>query len=298
MLKAWPSVLAPKGLHAREKLLIPAFERCFAENSHHQDSLLVQCLYKHDTDHGLRGRDVAATEIGQMIVSLTNSTAAAFWMIYHVFSDLVLEDYRNEVEQLIHTDGSGICTVDLAKIKSVCPILLSTWQETLRYVHIGISARMVMKDIMFDNEYLLKKGATVMTTASVQHAEVSVWGPTVNTFDHGRFLRKPGEKRTNPVAVRSFSGGAALCPGRHFFSTEVMTFTALLLLRFDLKPIATDDNWLKPRKFVPVTSSTPTNKDKLEVKIISRDEQKWQINYSTSAKGVDMVAEEFAQSQQ
>jgi hypothetical protein len=41
MLNAWPSVLARKSLHARENLLIPAFEKYFTENSHHQGSLLV-----------------------------------------------------------------------------------------------------------------------------------------------------------------------------------------------------------------------------------------------------------------
>ncbi|KAF7867294.1 hypothetical protein EAF04_005377 [Stromatinia cepivora] len=299
MLTAWPSVLAPKSLHAREKLLIPAFEKYFAENSHHNGSLLVQCRYKHNTGHGLRGRDLAATEIGQMVASLTNSVSAAFWMVYHVFSDpVVLEECRKEVEQLVQVDDNKVCTVDLSKVKSACPILLSAWQETLRYVHIGISARVVMKDIMFDNKYLLKKGATVMTIAPVQHTEVSVWGPTVNTFDHRRFLRKPGEKRTNPVAFRSFGGGAVLCPGRHFVSTEVMAFTALLLLRFDLKPAATDGKWVEPRKVFAMASSIPTPKDKLEVKIVSRDDRNWQVNYSASAKGVDMVAEDFAQGHQ
>ncbi|QSZ28693.1 hypothetical protein DSL72_003193 [Monilinia vaccinii-corymbosi] len=265
MLKALPSFLAPKSLYARDQLLIPAFEKYFAENSHHKGSLLVQCRYKHNTGHGLKGRDVAATEIGQMVATLTNSVAAAFWMVYHDFSDTtVLKECREE--------------------------------ETLRYVHIGISARVVINDIMFENRYLLKKGATVMTIAPVQHSEVSVWGPTVNVFDHRRFLRKPGEKRTNPVAFRSFGGGAVLCPGRHFVSTEVMAFTALLLLRFDLKPATKDSAWVEPRKVLPMTSSMPTPKDKSQVKIVPRDNRKWQVNFSASAKGVDMVAEDLAQS--
>jgi cytochrome P450 len=293
MLRAWPSVLARKSLHAREHLLIPAFEKYFAENSHHQGSLLVQCRYKHNTGHGLRGRDVAATEIGQMVASLTNSVASAFWMVYHVFSDLVvLNECRNEVEQLVQVDDHGVYTIDLAKVKSACPILLSTWQETLRYVHIGIAARVVMEDIMFDNKYLLKKGATVMILAPVQHTDASVWGPTVNAFDHRRFLRGPGGKRTNPVAFRSFGGGTVLCPGRHFVSTEVMSFTALLLLRFDLKPVTRDGKWVQPRKATPMTSSMPTPKDKLQVEIVPRDNREWRVNFSASSKGVDMVAED------
>jgi cytochrome P450 len=294
MLKAWPSVLARKALHAREHLLIPAFEKYFAENSHLQGSTLVQCRYNHNTGHGLRGRDVAATEIGQMIATLTNSVAAAFWMVYHVFSDpVVLEQCREEVEQLVHVDSDGFHNADLANVNSSCPVLLSTWQETLRYVHVGVSARVVMEDTMLDNKYLLKKGATVMTVAPVQHTDASVWGPTVDTFNHRRFLREPGKKRTNPVAFRSFGGGTVLCPGRHFVSTEVMSLVALLLLRFDLKPATKDGKWEEPRKVTPMTSSMPTPKDELKVHIVPRDDRKWRVSFSVESKGVDMVAEDI-----
>lgn len=295
MLKAWPSVLARKSLHAREGLLIPAFEKYFAANSHLQGSLLVQCRYNHNTGHGLRGRDVAATEVGQMVASLTNSVASAFWMVYHIFSDpVVLKDCRQEVEQLVEVDKDGVATVDLAKVKSSCPILLSTWQEMLRFSHIGIAARVVMKDTMFAEQYLLKKGATVMTVAPVQHTEASLWGPTVNDFDHRRFLREPGRKRTNPVAFRAFGGGTVLCPGRHFASTAVMSFAALLLLRFDLTPATRDGKWAEPRKEISMTSSMPTPKDAVPVEIIPRGDpsRKWRFSFSASSKGVDTIAED------
>ena len=293
MLKAWPSVLARKSLHAREQLIIPAFEKYFAQNSHHRGSLLVQCRYNHNITHGLRGRDVAATEIGQMVASLTNSVASAFWMIYHVFSDpAVLNDCRAEVEQLVQVDDDGIHTIDLAKVKSSCPVLLSTWQETLRYVHIGIAARVVMEDITLDNKYLLKKGATVMAVTPVQHSDASLWGPTVGSFDHRRFLRGPGGKRTNPAAFRAFGGGTVLCPGRHFVSTEVMSLAALLLLHFDLKPVTRNGEWVEPRKNFPMTSSMPTPKDKVQVALVPRDQRRWRIDFSASSKGVEMVAED------
>lgn len=240
---------------------------------------------------------MAATEIGQMVASLTNSLASAFWMVYHVFSDaVVLSECRAEVERLVQVHDNYVHTVDLANLKSLCPILLSTWQETLRYVHIGIAARVVMEDVVFDNKYLLKKGATVMTVTPVQHTDTSVWGPTANSFNHRRFLREDGTKRTNPIAFRSFGGGAVLCPGRHFVSTEVMSFAALLLLRFDLKPVSKNGprKWLEPRKNLPMTSSMPTPKDELLVEIISRDEREWRVNFSASSRGVNIVAEDAA----
>lgn len=296
MLKAWPSLLAPKSLHARDRLLIPAFEKYFAANGHLQGSLLVQCRYKHNTGHGLLGRDVAATEVGQMVASVTNSVSSAFWMLYHLFSDpAVLEECRDETAQLVRIDDNdGTCTIDLAKVKSTCPVLFSTWQETLRYVHINIAARVVMNDTTLDDGcWLLKKGSTVMTVATVQHTDPSVWGPTVRQFDHRRFFRVPGEKqkqRTNPVAIRSFGGGTVLCPGRHFVSNEVMALAALLLLRFDLKPSKVrNGEWPDPGKNFPMTSSMPTPRNALIVEIIPRDTRQWRVEYSAANKGVDVA---------
>lgn len=55
-----------------------------------------------------------------------------------------------------------------------------------------------MDDTMFADQYLLRKGATVMTVTPVQHTEASLWGPNVNNFDHRRFLREPDGGRPSP----------------------------------------------------------------------------------------------------
>ncbi|KAI9154840.1 Cytochrome P463 monooxygenase [Paramyrothecium foliicola] len=293
MLNAFPSILARKGQRAREELLVPAFEKYFAEEGHLQGSLLVQCRREHNLQHGVNGRDLAATEIGNMIASLTNSMASAFWMVYHLYSHVeALEECRKEVEQLVQTDDNGICTIDLAKVKTSCPVLLSTWQETLRYMHIGISARLVMQDIMLDNKYLLKKGATVMSAPIIQHTDQSAWGPTANHFDHRRFLRQDDGKRRNPAVFRAFGGGTILCPGRHFVTTEVMSLAAMLLLRFDLKPATKDGRWPEPRKSFPMTAAMPVPKDEVRVQVVPRDKRQWRVDFSRSNKGVDMVVED------
>ncbi|OJD11351.1 hypothetical protein AJ78_07864 [Emergomyces pasteurianus Ep9510] len=285
MINAWPTILARKSHHAREHLLIPAFEKYFAENGHQEGSLLVQCRYKHNTSHGLQGRDIAATEIGQMVASLVNTIGSAFWMVYNVFSDpIVLRECRAEVEQLVQLESNDVQSIDLAKIKSSCTTLFSTWQETLRYMHIGIVARLVMEDVMLDNKYLLKKGATLMVSTSVQNSDTSIWGPTVNSFDHRRFVSQPGEKRKSPAAFRPFGGGTVFCPGRHFATADVLSFVALLLLRFDLEPITKNGKWVKPRKEMTMTASMPTPKDGTQVKLVPRGKQQGRVNITTSGK--------------
>jgi hypothetical protein len=107
-----------------------------------------------------------------------------------------------------------------------------------------------------------------------------------------RYIRTPGTKRTNPVAFRSFGGGSVLCPGRHFVSTEVMSFVALLLLRFDVKPLSKGGKWTEPSKRIPMTSAIPTPKTNLQVQLVPRDNRRWHVNFSSSSKGVNMVAED------
>ncbi|OAT11446.1 hypothetical protein BDBG_17525 [Blastomyces gilchristii SLH14081] len=72
-----------------------------------------------------------------MIASLTNSMGTAFWMVYHVFSDpIVLEECRAEAEKLVQLDDNGVQTIDLAKIRSSCPVLFSTWAgDSVIYAH-------------------------------------------------------------------------------------------------------------------------------------------------------------------
>ncbi|EEH19329.1 hypothetical protein PABG_01648 [Paracoccidioides brasiliensis Pb03] len=285
MVKAWPSLLARKSFHAREHVIIPALEKYFAENGHLRGSRLVQCRYEHNTSHGIQGRDIAATEIGQMVASLTNSMGSAFWMVYHVFSDpIVLEECRAEAEQLVQLDGNDVQTIDLAKIRSSCPVLFSTWQEVLRYTHIGVGARVVMEDTILDNKYLLKKGANVMVVAPVQNTDTSVWGTTSGRFDHRRFVCGPGEKRKTPFAFRPFGGGAVLCPGRHFVTAGVLSFVILLLLRFDLKPANKNGRWLELRKKMSMTTAMPTPKDEMRVKLVPRDKQRAHLDISTNAR--------------
>ena len=82
-----------------------------------------------------------------------------------------------------------------------------------------------------------------MIPGPVQHSSKTVYGEGVNEFNHKRFVHTDG-KRLNPVGFRGFGGGATLCPGRHFASTEITAFAALMILRFDVKPVR--GQWVRP----------------------------------------------------
>lgn len=130
----------------------------------------------------------------------------------------------------------------MTAVTSRCPVLLATFKEVLRYRHISVSARVVLDDeTLLDGKYRLRKDSMLMIPVAVMHTDPESWGPTAAIFDHRRFL--PENSNAVPrAAYRPFCGGHVLCPGRHFATTEILAFAALILLRFDITPAAAGES--------------------------------------------------------
>ncbi|RYP14069.1 hypothetical protein DL765_006603 [Monosporascus sp. GIB2] len=225
VLKLQPRIFAKEAFQARE-YMGKAWQQYFEEDWFKDGAKLVQCRVQINDEFQIPRKETARIEVLGSIAILSNTLPAAFWMMYHIFSDpVVLEDVRSELSKGIR-EVDGACTIDMAHVKESCPILLSTFQEMIRHNAIGVSARIAMEDHLLDGKYLVKKGSTVMIPAHVQHTTRSIWGETVHRFNHKRFVRERGIKRPNPIAFRGFGGGTTLWPGRHFATTEALMFAA------------------------------------------------------------------------
>lgn len=296
-----PSILARDSFHARE-FIAKRFVRYFQNKSHEEGSTLIRARYEHSVDHKIPLEDIAKFETAGAIAILTNTSPACFWLIYHLFSDqTALEDCRQEVRRILSESTSAskdgrvtkTYTLDMSRVKTACPLMLSSLQEVLRLHSVGVSTRLVMEDHMLDDRFLLKKGATVMIPAPVQHKNVSVWGQDAQSFNHRRFL--PKERRHNPTAFRGFGGGTTLCPGRHFASMEILAFAALLILRFDMTP--KEGNWkhLTTDK-AGLWEVTPIPDDDIEVLLSPRagweTSGRWNVVITDSDKAMPLAAED------
>jgi cytochrome P450 len=287
--------LAKGSLEARE-LIVKAFERYFKEGGPEEGSALIKARYDHSVEYNISVNDIARFEIGGAVANVANTGPAAFWVVYHMFSDsAVLEDTRREVSQLVKVGPNG-CTIDISKVKTSCPTLVSTFQEVLRFHSIGTSVRVIMDDHLLDGKYLLKKGNTVMIPGAVQHSSTSIWGENVAQFDHKRFVRSGGIKGPNPVAVRGFGGGTTLCPGRHFASTQVLGFAALMALRFDVAPVA--GRWIRPTtEKAEMWTTVPQPDFDIEAAVTSREggnmNGKLNVIFAGSDKVMELSAEDI-----
>lgn len=293
LLDLFPRIFARRSLKACHAL-IAEFERYFNDNRHLDGSLLVQLREKHNAAFGLDTKETAHVEIGQVTGAIVNTAPTAFWLVWQVLADpVVSKDCRQEVNQLVTISSDGTHTIDLADVMTACPILVSTWQEVLRFHGISIAARAIKEDTWVDNQYLLKKGGLLMMPNAVIHSDPILWGPTVGQFNHKRFLKgtKNGESRYPAAAFRGFGGGHVLCPGRHFASTEVLALLALLLVRFDIQPV--EGKWIEPEKDSVMDRACPLPKRDVRVELIPKGSQKWRVVFSGRREGINIVAEDL-----
>ncbi|RAL07029.1 cytochrome P450 [Aspergillus homomorphus CBS 101889] len=241
-----PSIIARQALRARERV-VRSFEQYYRERGfeHEEASPYINDQYHIFSKSGLSDADIAKTQAAFSIALLGNTIPATFWLVYHIFSSqTILHDCRKELDAALlqagRRDSDGRPTLDLMSLERACPILASTFKETLRTHSMGTSVTQVIEDQVIDGRYLFKKGAMVLIPAIIQHSDPTVWGDDVHSFDHRRFVRDNiGNDRKgshNPVGFRVFGGGRTLCPGRHVATSMILGFAASTILNFDLQP--------------------------------------------------------------
>lgn len=295
LLKFYPDLFARESVQGR-KVIVDAFEKYLSSETLEKASGFVKAQYEHKIQQGVTGRDIARFELGAVVAILSNTVPAAFWLLYHAISDAaVLEECRREIMTCCVLEGDCY-TLDVTQVKTSCSILLSIFKESLRFHGIGTSVRMVTEDHLLDGKYLLKKGGIVMIPGPVQHSSKSAYGDDVNDFQHRRFVKSPTRSNPDPVAFRAFGGGSTLCPGRHFATTEVLVFVALVVMRFDIEPFG--EKWVCPKTERAGMAGTvaPPDED-VEVRVRPRGDElgkkKWVVVLSGSDRGVDVAAEDM-----
>ncbi|MCJ1381605.1 hypothetical protein MMC17_004716 [Xylographa soralifera] len=250
-----PSITARRGLAGRARVS-KALEQYFKAGGHGTASILARNRYECMARNKLALEDIAKFEVGGAIAVLVNTVPAAFWMLFFVYSTPgLLDEVRRQVDAITVTnnsDGVLVRSIDITTLKRNCPLLISVFQETLRYRSVSTSVRQVMEDTVLDGQWLLKKDSMIQMPSRIIHRDSSLWGTDVEEFNPQRFLKSSevkssgsnSRKRRNPAAFRAFGGGTTLCPGRHFASNEVLAVTAMFVLRYDMVPTAGE--WVMP----------------------------------------------------
>ena len=248
------------------------FSRGGQDNSSH----LTKARYNVYVKNGLSSDAIAHLELSSIIGLLINATPSVFWLLFYIYSiPGLLEDVRREIAnatstEVLSTQGSRKKhSISVVQLRENCPLLISTYRETLRLKTNNVYTRWVQEDTLLDDRYLLKQGSIVQVPGASMHADPALWGADVKDFNPRRFTK--GAATHRPGAFRTFGGGASLCPGRHFALVEIVSTAAMFAMRYDMKPSG-GGTWKEPKmegNDVVCSIAPPTSR--LDVDITTRE---------------------------
>ena len=247
-------------------------------------------------DAGVSDTDKAKQAAIFTIASFSNSAPTLYWTLWELFSrPEILTEVRDELEtHAVSGSKETGFVLDVAALKSKCPLLLSVFQETQRTRHVNPSFRKVMTDILLDEKYLLKAGNYLQVPGNVIHSETGIWGQTASEFDPYRFVPKKGLDKEMSSASGFVPWGAApyLCPARQFAATEILIVAALLAMRADLRPVV-GGVWEKAPalNFSDLSTLSPPKKD-VEMDVSPREEWagKWGLKMGEGRSRIPLAS--------
>lgn len=273
LLGVAPRWIAGKAYNARE-MILNAMKRYNSYSGQENSSDLTKARYNTYTKYGLSSDGIAHFELSSIIGLLINATPSVFWLLFYIYSvPGLLEDVRLEIANVTSTvmlktqDDQTKHSINVLKLQERCPLLLSTYRETLRLKTNNVYTRWVQEDTLLNDRYLLKEGSIVQVPGASMHMDPALWGADVKDFNPRRFIK--GDANHRQGAFRTFGGGASLCPGRHFALIEIVATAAMFVMRYEMEPQG--GGWREPRtdgNDVVGSISPPTSR--LDVAVTTR----------------------------
>ncbi|KAF2770172.1 putative P450 monooxygenase [Teratosphaeria nubilosa] len=254
LAKIYPSITARKTYLARQTV-VDAMQDFMVSGGYDDEhcSDLAQSRYRIQKERGASARDIARLETALNVGVLSNTVPSTFWTLFDIYSrPQLLETVRAEIKKsaLFVDPKTQVHAIDLAALRSACPVLGSVFQEVLRVHSNGAPTRMVYEDVMLDGTYFLKAGSVLQLSGPAINAEKLHWGPEAFDFDPSHFEASGGrvaksQHKPRATSFMSFGASPNLCPGRHFAAAEILSLVAMLIMRVDMVPER--GHWWTPR---------------------------------------------------
>ncbi|KAI6369736.1 hypothetical protein MCOR25_004365 [Pyricularia grisea] len=245
LVHPFPQYACKKAIKAR-KFVTDALADYYINGHQKEGSALARARFDYSVRNNVPVEDIARFELGGTIAILVNTLPSCYWMLLlvHLYPELLRELQKEVDAALLIDEERGQITIDITSVKNNCPLLLSTFKESLRYRGMGTALRIVTKDIELGG-YLLKKDSMVQIPLQVIHSDKGNWGDDPLSFDPYRFVKVPGKKLPDDSGYRSFGGGKHLCPGRFFATNEILAVVSLFISRYVMRPKDGGD-WILP----------------------------------------------------
>jgi cytochrome P450 len=156
-----------------------------------------------------------------------------------------------------------------------CPLLKSTFLETLRMSDQPWSIRKVAEDVVIKGDkksaappsFLIRKGEFV-TVPHELHMRDPKYFKDPEKFDPERFLvwNEDGTLSTNARTIRPFGGGPSMCTGRVLAEAECLALVAGVLVFWDIEPADKNAGWVIPKREKTSAISKPAHDTRARIK--------------------------------
>jgi cytochrome P450 len=261
-----PKETAQGPYYARERL-VAAFKTYLNAKNDAQASIVVKKRLEILSKHSFTLDSTARAELTFLFAGIINTTVASFWLVLRLFANpQLLSSIRTEIYAAHGINPAATVasphqdvTLRIATIKAHCPLLSASFRESMRLASDAPSTRLVTQpttllDKATGTSYDLAAGSIVQIAGAAMHADARIWGVDVDEFNPQRFLPPPAPSSsgssagaaattrdksaavpsTNPAAYRAYGGGSTLCPGRHLAGSEVLAWTAAVVMALDV----------------------------------------------------------------
>ena len=146
-----------RGYAARQKVFDAHTMYC--QDIPQDASPLIKDSRRARSEAGISDADIVKQMATLPIGMLSNTVPTFYWTLWELFSRPdTLAEVRDELDLHAIVKQDDGFALDVAALKSKCPLLLSVFQETQRTHHIQAAIRKVLADTMLDGKYLLKEG--------------------------------------------------------------------------------------------------------------------------------------------
>ncbi|TQV97407.1 cytochrome p450 protein [Cordyceps javanica] len=277
LIGIFPYITACQAYRGRETV-VAAFVDYLTSHQDAVASQVVRDRIRVEREWEMSTDMIARSALSFLFAGIVNTTTTTFWVVVRLFADpRLLEIVREEIKQALvaSEEHHGPDTLSITFVRDKCPTLSAVFKESLRTGSENFSVRLVTKDTMLVDKYFLRRGAIVQISGGVIHADKSIWGDDADQFNHNRFLGAKSRGGVfHPAAFRGFGGGKTLCPGRHFAINEILLFTAMIVLSFDMESADGGPIRVPPKNdsVMPVHILEPGFKDRPKVIIKPRDD--------------------------
>lgn len=208
-----------------------------------------------------------------------------YWQILHILRVPGLRDrIRAEIAPYATIEkGATIGKISEApqlklqpeSLAKKCPLLKSTYLETLRLADQPWSVRAVTKDVVVSGDkraanpssYILHKGE-YLTVPHDLHMRDPAYFSEPEKFDAERFLVKneDGTLSTEMGTIRPYGGGPSMCKGRVFAERECLALVAGVLSYWDIEPADKKAGWVIPKQQKTSAVSRPVSDTRVRIK--------------------------------